>query len=398
MCHRVPRTSFAVAAQSSSTLERAKLLGGTGVAHRRRMQRSSLAFASFILLGAALQPACGHSSSGADSQTSAVDSGAATGADSGSITEQDAAGQVVSEAGSNAATCVVAPRANDALPHVTASGTEAAAVVHAIDSILRLNTPSIEPAKQSYVADTVVCENVTAATPNRATGYGCSLALAVDGGPAVAVDVPSPSKLAQDLYAALQSAGGSKCIDYAHGEFIRAKNFAANISASSSTANWDDVSNYSSPSSPNVVVDGASASGILSSFSNAKVADCDPSARAFVICTADQGTPSCSVLRDTLTDVSGSKLVYTCNPQGGEPQPAVALSDGDSRAVWAAITAAASAVNFAPLNGTIAQATVLNARYFQFDGVKLGFNLTLDDASAPPPPPPTAPPSLSGHP
>ena len=56
--------------------------------------------------------------------------------------------------------------------------------------------------------------------------------------------------------------------------------------------------------------------------------------------------------------------------------------------MWKAMVTAAEGAGFKPLNGTIAQATVINARTFSWDGNTLAFTLTVDDATPPTPPSP----------
>ena len=46
----------------------------------------------------------------------------------------------------------------------------------------------------------------------------------------------------------------------------------------------------------------------------------------------------------------------------------------------------ATDTDFKPLDGTPAQATVVNASYFRWDGSNLGFTLVMDNATPPPPP------------
>ncbi len=80
-------------------------------------------------------------------------------------------------------------------------------------------------------------------------------------------------------------------------------------------------------------------------------------------------------------------LVYTCQPESvPAPHP---LDAADSSAFWKAILAAGNAAGYHPDHGTVDQATVVNASFFQFDGETLGFTFTADDVT--PPPPPNAP-------
>ena len=51
--------------------------------------------------------------------------------------------------------------------------------------------------------------------------------------------------------------------------------------------------------------------------------------------------------------------------------------------IWESILTAAAAAHFQPLSGTIDQTTVVNARYFTWDGSNLGFTLVTGNGTPP---------------
>jgi hypothetical protein len=273
---------------------------------------------------------------------------------------------------------VVAPRPTAALPHVSATGDATRAVVRAIDAILAAQTPPVARGTALYETAELDCGDVSSPMGG---GYQCSFDLRVDGGTVVSVKLTAPSSLAKNLFDALAAAGTKECSDLAHGDFLRLAN--VKIALPSSTLDLDDGSSYAIPPAPNVTVDGKAASDLLAAMQTAAMTDCDAASRPFLVCNTAGGAPACGFMLRSLDDVGSSKLLYTCNPRGtGAPKQ---LATADSARLWSAILAAASAGGYKPLNGTVAQATVVNASYFQYDGKQLGFTLTMDDATPPGP-------------
>jgi len=298
-----------------------------------------------------------------------------------SSSTSDGAGGGGGGPGQGGGACIVAPRAQSSLPHATAAGDAATAVARALDAIVAAQTPAVAKATLSYTSTKLDCGDLSTPEPD-SNGFGCTFDLAVDGAPPIAVTTPRPSALAKDLYGALAGAGAKECNDFAHGDFIHAANVKVVIGAA--TIDLDDASSYSPPTEPNVVVDAASAAPVLDAMTSAQIADCDTSARVFFVCTAMSGPPTCSYTRESLEDIGGSRLLYTCLPKGNTSPP-TKLDAARSKAVWDALLGAAGTAGYKPLNGTLQQTTVVNARWFQFDGTKLGFDLTADDATPPGP-------------
>jgi hypothetical protein len=355
----------------------------------------------FGIAGALAVVDCGSSS----------DSGGPSGLDSGSSGGDASEGATDSAAptsdGAATACVTIGPPQAVSLPHVEATGTQAQAVVSAVSAIFAAQAPPVDPGASSYSFSSVDCGDLS--TPFE-SGYQCSIALDSDGGTVNVEDSMSSGDggaqpLAQNLYSALGAAGAMACQDPAHGDFIRLQD----VAATASDLKFTDISKYDTVTAvwtPNLVVQGADAAGVIAALAAAGIHDCDPSRFLSLVCsTSDPSTPAgCGYGFQPLVDVNGSYLNDTCDPDvpvdagcvpgtsddgGGcvvDPFSLTQLGASQAAAIWGSILTAAKDAGFQPLNGTVAQATVLNAAAFTWDGTTLRFNLTVDDAVPPPSP------------
>jgi hypothetical protein len=272
---------------------------------------------------------------------------------------------------------------------VTVSGANAAAIMQALDAIFASQTPPVSPGT-AYSLPSLDCSDI--AVPGD-SGFECLLALGADGGSQIEVsDITASavgatdggedtdaggSMLAQNLFNALAAAVSMPCVD-PHGVHIQLQN----VSVTANEIQFDDASNYATFDAPNILVRGPDAQGVISAFAAAGVDDCDPTRNLFIVCNALGGAaPSCGHEWMTLATVGASILESVCGPGGGtEPEPP--FDAPTSLAIWNAIIKAASDAGFEPMNGTIAQTTVINADYFTWDGTTLAFLLVADDPAA----------------
>ena len=262
------------------------------------------------------------------------------------------------------------------LPHVTASGASATQVADALDAIFAAQAPPVAVG-QVYALSSLTCVDVE--VPDGATGYECSLELQTDGGQPISVHENAPSALAQSLFGALTAAGSSSCVD-PHGVRVMLQN----VAVSPAEVQFDDATNFRSIPTPNVVVEGADGQAVMMAFAQAGIDDCDPTRSVFIICNSFGGTPSCGYQWESFQRVGSSELVPGCGPSGTITQGA-SLDAASSNAIWQALLSAASAAHFQPMSGTIEQTTVVNARYFSWDGSRLGFTLVTGNAAPPSP-------------
>ncbi len=267
------------------------------------------------------------------------------------------------------------------LPHVTGSATDATRVASAIDAIVAADAPSQKAATTSYALKTLDCSDVE--TPEQGPnggGWTCSLAVAIDGAAPVTIEDKQASARSKELHDALTAAGAKECNDLAHGNFVRLANVTVGVSTPALA--FDDASNDHLPPDPNVVATGSAATDVVAAMKGAAIDDCNVTSKAFVVCTAMGGPPTCSYERQNLDTVAGSALVPACMP--GETTAGGNVDAGASKTLWSALLGAAKSAGYKPLNGTLDQATVVNASFFSWDGTTLGLTLTVDDAAPPP--------------
>jgi hypothetical protein len=278
----------------------------------------------------------------------------------------------------NAATCsTVGPAPQSQLPRLTASGASAMGITQALDAIFASQTPPISLG-QAYALPSLSCADVQTGLGNSG-GYECALQVQIDGGAPTDVNANAPSALAQNLFNALTAAGATTC----------ATPGSINVTLENATVtpqdvSFDDASQYRSFPAPDVVVRGADAQNVIHSLAAAGIDDCDPSRSVFLICTMPDAVPNCGYQWLGLKTMGSSELVPFCGPGSGPVPAGGTLDSSSSAAIWQSILAAAAADHFQPLNGTIEQTRVINARYFTWDGAQLGFMLVADDATAPP--------------
>jgi hypothetical protein len=209
-----------------------------------------------------------------------------------------------------------------------------------------------------------------------ATGYQCDFQVQVSGGQLTTIRLSPPSTLAQNLLDALTASGAMTCA----GKESSGGVTVANVTVSAAGVQYDDTSQYEAFPAPNEVVHGADAESLVSAFAAAGIDDCDPTRYLFLVCTQN-GAPVCSYEWMPLQSVGSSYALPVCS--GGVTTPGPTLAAAPSLAIWRAIQAAATDTDFKPLDGTIAQATVVNARYFTWDGSTLTFTMVMDDATPP---------------
>jgi len=185
--------------------------------------------------------------------------------------------------------------------------------------------------------------------------------------------------LAKDLFDALEAAGSTICDD-PHGSRIDLEK----MTLSASAAQYDDASIFQTFPAPNVVARGADAKTLIDAIAAAGIDDCDPTRNAYLICNALSGAPDCGYQWLPFVKVGASELLPSCGPVSGVT-PGGTLTAAASLAVWQSILRAAKNAGYQPSSGTIDQTTVVNARYFSWDGSNLGFTLVTGNASPPTP-------------
>jgi hypothetical protein len=250
-------------------------------------------------------------------------------------------------------------------------------VADALEAIFASQAPPIA-AGQAYALSSLVCVDVE--VPEATNGYECSLELQKDGGEPIPVNANAPSALAQSLFDALTAAASSSCLD-SHGVRVMLQS----VAVSPAEVQFDDATNFLSIPTPNVVVEGADAQAVLMAFARAGIDDCDPTRSVFIICNSFGGTPSCGYQWESFQMVGSSELVPICGPGSGTTTQGASLDAPSSNAIWQALLSAATGAHFQPMSGTIQQTTVVNARYFGWDGSRLGFTLVTGNATPPSP-------------
>jgi hypothetical protein len=300
------------------------------------------------------------------------------------------------DAGGDAAVCrTVASPSSSRLPHVDATGAKAASVIAAIDAIAGAQMPPVKADNGGYVLPSLDCHDLWVEGPDFVDGYSCEFSLDLGDEPPVKVEASAPSKLAQTLFDALRGAGSSSCDDMAHGDFIHLEK----VRVTANHVEFDDASTYETVFAPNLRVQGVEAQAVMDALAGAGLDDCDPRRKLALACHAfaAEDAPTCSYDWADLTTVGTSELLYACGPASGARSAGGNLDTKASQAVWNAILAAAKVADFKPLEGTIAQTTIVNASYFSWNGQTLGLTLVTDDAT-PPPAPPSAPESTPSAP
>ena len=272
---------------------------------------------------------------------------------------------------------ILGPAPKSELPHVTASASSAMQVGQGLDAIFASQTPPVSPGP-AYMLSSLTCVDVE--VPLATTGYECSAELQTDGGQPIEVHADAPSALAQTLFDALTAAGSTPCVD-PHGVRVDLQN----IVVSAAEVQFDDASNYQPFPTPNVTVEGAHAQAVMMALGRAGIDDCDPTRSVFIICNSFGGTPNCGYQWISLQAVGSSELVPSCGPGSAGTTPGATLDGASSVAIWQAILSAATADHFQPMSGTVEQTTVVNARYFTWDGSSLGFTLVTGNAMPPGP-------------
>jgi hypothetical protein len=260
-----------------------------------------------------------------------------------------------------------------------AIGSTASAINQAVDAILTAQTPPL-PSGPGTTFPSVSCADVSPPFGG-ASGYTCTLEVQVGSSAPVTITLPVPSPLAQALYTAIVSAGTMPCFSKASTTID-----LANLSVTSLRAEYDDGSNDQPFDPPNVVVQGADAQAILDAFSSAGIDDCDPTRYVFLECNRLGGSASCGAQFMPLDMVGSSDLVPLCFG-AGQTWPGPSIDAAASTALWQSILTAATDAGFQPTSGTLAETTVINARYFTWDGTNLTFSLVQGNATPPAPPP-----------
>ncbi len=260
------------------------------------------------------------------------------------------------------------------LPHVSVSGTKVTAITQSLDAIFASQSPPIA-AGSAYAIPNLDCADVE--PPMGTSGYACTFEIRIAGAQPIAVTLAQPSTLAQTLFEALTAAGAATC-DLSFGPHV----VLASMTVSAGAVQFDDTSSYQAFPAPNVVAHGADAKSVIDAFSAAGIDDCDPTRTVFLVCNTLSGAPSCGTQWMPLVKLGSSEAIPVCAGSGAT-SPGATLAAAPSLAIWKAISAAATDAGFQPSNGTIAQATVVNARYFTWDGASLGFTLVMDDATPP---------------
>jgi hypothetical protein len=259
------------------------------------------------------------------------------------------------------------------LPHVSATGPKASAILTALEAALSAHAPPIATG-HAYAASRLGCRSID--TPS-AQGWACTFDVRVDTGAAVDVTVDAP-EICERLYDALSAGGAKQCVD-PHGQFVNVED----LTLTADSAEYDDASNYKTYAEPDVVVQGADAERIVKAFAAAGIDDCADTEKVFLICSTFSGAPSCGYQRLGLEQVGASTLQPICGPGSGGASRGGDLSQAASRDLWTALIDAAKSAGYKPINGTLDDVSVINARWFGWDGAKLGFTLVADNATPP---------------
>jgi hypothetical protein len=266
----------------------------------------------------------------------------------------------------------VAPPPRQDLPRVTVGGPEAAEIIRALETALASSSIAVG---SSYEIEQLDCSNVS--TP-QAEAVSCLFDVKVDGGQSVAIDTGDAVSAAQAIFDAFTGAGAMPCID-AHRDSISLRE----LSVAQGAVEFADASIYSKQPAPNVNVTGSTARGLVDAFKSAGIDDCNPERRVFLAChTVTGGGVECGYQLHPVVQVEDSWLQDTCRLQPVEPGGV--LDGAQSLQLWGALLAAAKASNYQPLNGTLDEASVVNASTFSWDGEELSFSFTADNPGLPP--------------
>lgn len=266
----------------------------------------------------------------------------------------------------------VAPPPRQDLPRVTVGDPEASEIIGALETALAARSVAVG---SSYEIGQLDCSNVS--TP-QAEAVSCLFDVKVDGGQPVEVDTADAGSTAQALFDAFTSAGVMPCID-SHRDSIGLRD----LSIAQGVVEFADASIYSKQPAPNLNVTGSTARGLLDALESAGIDDCNPERRVFLAChTVTGGGAECGYQLHPVVEVGNSWLQDTCRLQPVEPGGV--LDGTQSLQLWGALLAAAKAGNYQPPNGTLDEASVVNASTFGWDGEELGFVFTADNPGLPP--------------
>lgn len=249
-------------------------------------------------------------------------------------------------------------------------------MIGALAEIFAAQSPAVVVGP-TYSLTTLSAGNVW--SPAGTPGYSASALVDLGGGQTAGAT--AEDALAQKLFETLTQTGTHNCDDPAHGELIRLTN--VNVDVAAAKIDFDDVSSFAPPIAPDMFVKGDAAKGVLDAFATAGIVDCDAGKKVFVVCNKFGPTPSCGYDVTHLDLVDGSELINACTPATVDPGPT--LTSEGSDALWTSLIAAAKSAGITPSNGTLDQATVVNAGYFQWDGVTLGCHFVVDAVTPPGP-------------
>jgi hypothetical protein len=274
--------------------------------------------------------------------------------------------------GTGGTACISAPPFAQ-LPHASASGAKATAVVKALDAIMAAQIPPLAPLP-AYAIPNLGCSNGTQAA--------CSFEIKTGGTQSISVSTMSSPSLAEGLFNALRDAGSTPCTGFAGkvpGGGIE-EIFLENVSASASDVQFEDASQFKDFFTQNVVAHGADAQSVVAAFKAAGIDDCDTTRKVFIICNGSFDAPSCGY--QWMKEGNGG-VVHSCGglmaSAGGDFRPDA------SRAIWRSLLTAAEHAGFESANGPIAQTSTINARFFILDGSDLRFSLNTGVARPPNP-------------
>jgi hypothetical protein len=326
-----------------------------------------------LVLMTIMVTACGGEGLSPNNQGSMTSSGMSTSTGSG--------GGGDSQSGGGGDCQTLAPPPGEELPHVSVTGTTATAITQALDAIFASQTPPISPG-QTYSIPTLDCRS--AENPS-GTSVLCTMEVAIGGGEPIPVRMSEASSaLALDLLEAFLAADLA-CAD-AHGLNIHIKN----MSVSPEAVEYDDRTKLDVFPPPNVVVRGMAAQNVVDAVAAAGINECgsDDGKVRFVCDTLGDGL-SCSFIWWPTEKVGSSELIQVCGAMGPslDPNDLLPVPAAASPALWQSILAAAEEAGYQPLNGTLAEATVLNADFFRWNGSSLGFRVIVDNIQGSPQPP-----------
>jgi hypothetical protein len=277
------------------------------------------------------------------------------------------------DAAQDAGMCVIAPLPAAQLPHGTVQGEAASSIKRIVDDILGAQTPPLSRG-ETYTLPRLFCFSGGGGLPgSMPSGPGCGLEVPIDGADTGMVRIVAPDSLGSRLYDALWMAGVGYCSDPKAGTRIT----LSDVSVRADAIDFTDTSKYQLYSAQqNLTLRGADAKLIVDAFAAAGLDDCDEVYKVFLVCGLRPDAARCGYQRLPMERTDSGILFNTCFLGSGPPMQGGDLTPDRSLALWNAIVSGAQNAGLG-VSVDAANANLINARWFSWNGEELAMLLML---------------------